>query len=123
MKGYLTDHGSGVMLILRGPGGFTGGQVFDTLVSHLDIFPTICDLLQIDRPPWLQGTSLLPLIRGEVEQLHDAIFAEVTYHAAYEPMRAVLTRRWKYIRRFAHHLGPGLPTSHDSPSKDVLLAH
>jgi len=123
MKGYLTDHGIGVMLILRGPGGFTGGQVFDTLVSHIDIFPTICDLLQIDRPHWLQGTSLLPLIRGEVEQLHDAIFAEVTYHAAYEPMRAVRTRRWKYIRRFDHHLGPVLPNCDDSLSKDVLLAH
>ena len=118
-----TDHGIGVMLILRGPGGFTGGQVFDTLVSHIDIFPTICDLLQIDRPPWLQGTSLLPLIRGEVEQLHDAIFAEVTYHAAYEPMRAVRTRRWKYIRRFDRRLGPVLPNCDDSPSKDALLAY
>ena len=123
MKGCLTDHGIGVMLILRGPGGFTGGQVFDALVSHIDIFPTICDLLEIDRPPWLQGTSLLPLIQGEVEQLHDAIFAEVTYHAAYEPMRAVRTQRWKYIRHFDHHLGPVLPNCDDSPSKDLLIAH
>jgi len=123
MKGYLTDHGIGVMLIMRGPGGFTGGHVCDALISHIDLFPTICDLLNIDYPSWLQGTSILPLLRGEVEQIHDAIFAEVTYHAAYEPMRAVRTRRWKYIRRFDHHLGPVLPNCDDSLSKDVLIQH
>ena len=123
MKANLTDHGIGVMLIVRGPGGFTGGQVLDAPVSQIDIFPTICDLLDIAPPPWLQGTSMLPLIRGEVEQLHDAVFAEVTYHAAYEPMRAVRTQRWKYIRRFDHHLGPVLANCDDSPSKDVLVAH
>lgn len=123
MKGYLTDHGIGVMLIMRGPGGFQGGRVIDALVSQIDIFPTICDLLEIDHPRWLQGTSIIPLVRGEIEQIHDAIFAEVTYHAAYEPMRAVRTQRWKYIRRFDHHLGPVLPNCDDSPSKDVLMAH
>jgi arylsulfatase A-like enzyme len=123
MKGYLTDHGTGVMLIMRGPGGFTGGHVCDALISHIDLFPTICDLLNIDYPSWLQGTSILPLLREEVEQIHDAIFAEVTYHAAYEPMRAVRTQRWKYIRRFDHHLGPVLPNCDDSLSKDVLIRH
>lgn len=123
MKGNLTDHGIGVMLIMRGPGGFKGGKVYDSLVSHIDIFPTLCDLLQIDYPGWLQGTSLLPLVQGRVERLHEAIFAEVTYHAAYEPMRAVRTGRWKYIRRFDHHLGPVLPNCDDSPSKDVLIRY
>lgn len=123
MKGYLTDHGISVMFIIRGPGGFRGGQVIDALVSQIDLFPTICDLLEIARPGWLQGTSLLPLVRGDVEHLHDAIFAEVTYHAAYEPMRAVRTPRWKYIRRFDHHLGPVLSNCDDSPSKDMLMAH
>jgi N-sulfoglucosamine sulfohydrolase len=123
MKGYLTDHGIGVTLIMRGPGGFSGGQVCDELVSQIDLFPTICDLIGIDHPSWLQGTSILPLIQDETERIHDAIFAEVTYHAAYEPMRAVRTQRWKYIRRFDHHLGPVLPNCDDSPSKDVLMQH
>ena len=123
MKGYLTDHGIGVMLIMRGPGGFVGGQVCDELVSHIDLFPTICDLVGIDYPHWLQGTSILPLMQDATERIHDAIFAEVTYHAAYEPMRAVRTPRWKYIRRFDHHLGPVLPNCDDSPSKNVLMQH
>jgi N-sulfoglucosamine sulfohydrolase len=122
MKGFLTDSGIGVMLIMRGPGGFRGGKVCDAQISQIDIFPTICDLLEIDYPSWLQGQSVLPLIREEAEQIHDAIFAEVNYHASYEPKRAVRTRRWKYIRRFDHHVGPILPNVDDSPSKDVLLA-
>lgn len=31
---------------------------------------------------------MLPVIRGEVKEINDEVFAEVTYHAAYEPNRA-----------------------------------
>lgn len=123
MKCNLTDHGIGVMLIMRGPGGFTGGAVCDAMVSHLDIFPTLCDLLKISPPSWLEGTSLLPLIQGIAERIHEEIFAEVTFHAAYEPQRAVRTNRWKYIRRFIAQVSPVLPNCDDGPSKDLWLAH
>jgi len=123
MKCNLTDHGIGVMLIIRGPGGFTGGKVSEALVSHIDLFPTICDLVNIDHPSWLQGRSIMPLVQGESEEIHDALFAEVTFHAAYEPQRAVRTQRWKYIRRFDHHLGPVLANCDDSPSKQVLMQY
>jgi len=123
MKCNLTDHGTGVMLIMRGPGDFTGGKVCDALVSHIDLFPTVCDLLHIDRPEWLQGKSMMPLIRGEKDEINDAVFSEVTYHVAYEPQRAVRTRRWKYIRRFEGREYPVLPNTDDSPSKDVWMQH
>ncbi len=113
-KATLTDRGIGVLLILRGPGGFTGGKVSDALVSQVDIFPTICELIGIERPPWLRGKSLL-------SETNDAVFAEITFHAAYEPQRAVRTKRYKYIRRF--EAGPVLANIDDSPSKDFLLAH
>jgi len=119
MKCTLTDRGIGVMLILRGPRGFTGGRVCDALVSQIDLFPTLCDLAAIAPPPWLQGRSLLPLIRGERDEINEAIFAEVTYHAAYEPQRAIRTARWKYIRRFGARDRPVRPNCDDSPSKDL----
>jgi len=121
MKCNLNQHGCGVMLILRGPGGFAGGRVCDALVSQVDLFPTICDLLGIDRPGWLQGTSLMPLVRGEADEIHEEIFTEVTYHAAYEPMRSVRTKRHNYVRRFDGRSGPVLPNCDASPSKDVWL--
>lgn len=115
-KATLTDRGIGVMLIIRGP-GFDGGKVSDELVSQVDLFPTICELAGIERPAWLRGRSLLGAERN------DAVFAEITFHAAYEPQRAVRTKRYKYIRRFDNgHEGPVLPNIDDSPSKDYLLA-
>ena len=64
----------------------------------------------------------MPLIAGDAEQINEAVFAEVTYHAAHEPMRAVRTPRWSYIRRFEPRGGPVLPNCDDSISKDRLLA-
>src|SRR4051794_4875685 len=116
-KATLTDRGIGVMLILRGP-GFGWGKVSDELVSQLDIFPTICELAGIQRPDWLQGRSLLS------DPETEAVFAEITFHAAYEPQRAVRTKRYKYIRRFDNgHEGPVLANIDDSPSKTYLLEH
>src|SRR5579875_3409164 len=123
MKCNLTVHGSSVYLIMRGPAGFTGGKVCDAMISQMDLYPTICELLNIEAPDWLQGRSLMPVIRGEKEQIHDELFAEVNYHAAYEPKRAVRTQRFNYIRHFGDRKFPVLPNCDDSLSKTVWLKH
>lgn len=122
MKCHLHDSGVGTMLIMRGPGGFAGGKVIDAMTSHLDIFPTVCDLLEIEHPSWLRGRSLLPLMWEDTAVLHNHLFFELNYHAAYEPVRAVRTPRWKYIRRFDVYPYPVLPNVDDSLSKSVWLA-
>ncbi len=121
MKCNLTGHGIGVMLILRGPGGFSGGKVCDSLVSQIDIFPTICDFIGLPRPDWLQGVSLMPLVRDEADEIRQAVFAEVNYHAAYEPMRSIRTKRWSYIRRYETPSHPVLPNTDNSPSKSLWM--
>jgi arylsulfatase A-like enzyme len=121
MKCNLTQHGTGVMLIMRGPGGFAGGHVLDSLVSHVDVFPTVCEVCDVQPPAWLQGTSLVPLVRGEADEVSEEVYSEVTYHAAYEPMRSVRTKRWNYIRRYDGRTAPVLPNCDESPSKDVWL--
>jgi arylsulfatase A-like enzyme len=126
MKSNLTDHGIGVMLVMRGPGGFTGGRVVDALVSHVDVYPTLCELAGVEVPGWVQGKSMTPLVNSEGDQaidINDAIFAGVTYHAAYEPMRCVRTKRWKYIRRFGDHRKVVLPNCDDGPAKSVWVEH
>jgi N-sulfoglucosamine sulfohydrolase len=119
-KATLFDRGIGVMMMVRGP-GFPAGKVVDAPVSHLDVYPTLCELAGVNRCEWLQGSSLMPLVRGEVESLHDAIFAETTYHAAYQPHRAIRTERWKYIRRFDEYPHPVLANCDDSESKQLLV--
>src|SRR3954466_15540872 len=73
-KATLTDRGIGVLLILRGPGGFHGGRVSDALVSQIDLFPTVCELAGVAPPAWLQGRSLMPLLRREADEVNDAVF-------------------------------------------------
>jgi len=123
MKCNLTDDGWGVSLIMRGPAEFKGGMVCDSLISHLDVFPTICDFIGLERPSWLEGKSFLPILRGQQKEINEEVFAEVNYHAAYEPKRAVRTSRWKYIRHFDGRKAAVLPNCDDSFSKNFWLDH
>ncbi len=100
MKGTLSDQGIGVMLIMRGPEGFTGGKVVDGLVSQIDVYPTLCELLGIDPPDWLQGVSFLPVIRDGSSDVRSEVFAENNYGGKWCPIRCVRTKRWKYIRNY-----------------------
>jgi N-sulfoglucosamine sulfohydrolase len=121
-KASLTDGGLGVFLIMRGP-GFPAGKIVDSLVSHIDIFPTICELVGVDVPAFVQGRSLMPIVDGRTESVRDEIFAEGTFHAAYEPQRTIRTPQWKYVRRFDGRTKPVLPNVDDSAGKELWIEH
>lgn len=116
-KKTLSDQGLQVMLMMRGPAssGLGGGLVVEPLVSHLDVLPTVCDLIGREPAHTMQGDSLLPLVSGKVDTLHDCVFAEQTYHGPLEPLRSVRTERYKLIRRtldtanLMEHDGPITP--------------
>jgi arylsulfatase A-like enzyme len=134
-KGTLFDPGLEIALIARGPGGFSGGRRLRGLVSNVDLFPTILELCGIVPPadpaaPVVtadsaapgdsDGVSLLPLVAGEVREVRRELFAELTYHTAYDPMRAVRTERYSYVRSFAER-PLHLPAHVDaSLTKDLL---
>ena len=99
-KKTLSDQGIGVMLMMRGPGGFVGGRVIEPMVSHLDLFPTILEVIGAGPRSWTQGKSLLPLIRGENPELHPDIFAEQNYHGTMEALRCIRTERYKLVLRY-----------------------
>jgi N-sulfoglucosamine sulfohydrolase len=122
MKCNLYDTGIGVSLIMRIP-GMANGQVIDSLVSQLDLFPTLCDLAGLAKPDWLQGTSLLPILNGSIDEVRSELFAEVTYHAAYEPMRCIRTSRYKLIRLYDDHDEFVMPNIDDGFSKRFMVQH
>ncbi len=99
IKANLNDRGLGTALILRGPGGFTGGRMIEPMVSHLDIYPTACDVLGLALPDWLEGKSLLSLLETPERPLHDTLFFEQSWHGQRMPLRSARTERYRYVRR------------------------
>lgn len=100
-KATLFDPGVEIALLMHGPDEFSGGKTVAAMVSNADLMPTLCELIGIEPPSGLDGKSLLPLLQGKAVKLHERLFLELTYHAAYDPMRGVRTERFKYIRSFA----------------------
>lgn len=121
--GNVGEHGNAAYCIAHGPEHFTGGKTLDEMVSLIDLFPTVCELTGTPAPDWLQGESLLPLVDGQAESLRDRLFLEQTFHAAYEPMRAVRTERHIFIKRFDGRDELVLPNTDDTPAKQDLIDH
>lgn len=122
MKGTLYDTGIGVSLIIRTPHPTCmKGKAVDVLTSQLDFYPTVCDYSGIPIPEWAEGKSLRPILEGTEKKIRNEIFAELTYHAAYEPKRCIRTNRYKLVRFYDWHNGIVPANIDDSMSKDFIL--
>ncbi|MFQ6038448.1 MAG: sulfatase [Candidatus Aminicenantales bacterium] len=88
----LTEHGiffdhhglyeatTHVPLILHAPALFPDPRRIPSLVQHVDLLPTILDLLKARTQDLaFDGASLLPLVRGEAQQIRDSVFVEESY--------------------------------------------
>jgi len=120
MKCNLYDTGTGVTLAMKIP-GYEGGRASDALVSQIDVFPTLCEILGIPKPDWLQGKSLLPILDGQAEQVNEEIYTQVTFHVVPEAVRSVRTQRYKYIRRFGGPTTTVLPNIDNGLTKTYML--
>jgi len=97
-KKQFHDGSARVPLIIYDPRNPNNGQRVDEVVSHLDLFPTICDLAGVSTPADLEGESLVPLMRGEDVQWRDEAISELIswYHGG----ECFMIRRGnlKYVR-------------------------
>jgi len=58
------------------------------------------------------------------EKTRDEVFSEVTFHAAYEPIRCVRTERHKYIRYYDDEMDLVVkPNTDNGHSKRFLMQH
>jgi len=69
------------------------------LVTHTDIFPTVCDVLRIEKEPFLQGLSLLPAIKGKKLPKRPVYFESLYpyYSRQWAPLRGYIYEEEKYI--------------------------
>ena len=75
---YKEDHN--FPMIVRGP-GVPGGVTRDELVSGTDFGPTLADLAGTETPPFVDGRSAVPLLRGEDPPWRDAVLYESITHS------------------------------------------
>ena len=110
-KTVMYEESVRVPLLLRAPmlggePGSIGGNI-----SHIDLVPTLLDLLGVSAPDHLQGTSRVPVLRGEADLADNDVFiewngadghpnasigeAEINRSMA-QPLRTVISaERWK----------------------------
>lgn len=96
-KQSVYEHSVRVPLVIAAP-NIKGNQSSEALCYLYDVFPTICDILDLKIPSSVEGKSLRSILDGEKEDLRDHLFLA---HA--KEMRAVRTKDdWKLIQYFVH---------------------
>ena len=105
-KGCCFDPGIEAALLCRWPGTLESGRVVDDLVSNVDVFTTLLEFAETPVPDAapIAGRSFAPLLDGREDGYdpRDRVFAGMTWHDRYNPIRAIRTERWKYVRNFWH---------------------
>jgi arylsulfatase len=102
-KGFTSQGGVHVPAFASFPRGVSGGRSVDQIVSVMDVMPTLLEIARVTHPgsPFkgravvpMQGRSLLPLLRGSVDEFHDH-----NYWIGWELFgkRAVRRGDWKLI--------------------------
>ncbi len=97
---FVYDTTVHVALIMRLPDGTGAGQVVETAVSHVDLFPTVLDALKIDPPKTLHGRSLLPTVDDPGLRFERSVYSESLYpllHYGWAPLRAIRMDNHKLI--------------------------
>jgi arylsulfatase A-like enzyme len=91
-KQSLYEHSIKVPLIIQGP-GIPKDKSFDAFAYIHDIYPTLAELAGLPKRKDLDGKSLVPVIRGDQEQIR-----EVMFNAYRHTVRSVRKDDWKLIR-------------------------
>lgn len=89
------EHSIRVPLIFAGP-GIPRGQKCENYAYLLDIFPTLCDLIDVPTPETVDGVNLNLDIQGGAPQRESLYFAYI------DDIRAVKDERYKLIEYVYH---------------------
>jgi arylsulfatase A-like enzyme/predicted Zn-dependent protease len=94
---FIYDSAVRIPLVVAAPG--LAPRVVTDQVRIADVMPTLLELLDVPAPPAVQGTSLLPLARGErlnLMALSESWFPR--FHYGWSELRAIQDERFKLIR-------------------------
>ena len=74
-------------------------EKIDQPAAHIDIFPTVCEILGLGRPSHLQGLSLVPAIKGKHLPERKLYFESLYpyYSRGWAPLRGFIRDPLKYL--------------------------
>lgn len=96
-KWHPYDQSVKVPLIFYAPGYIRHSVDSESLVSGIDVFPTVCDIAGIEAPEAVNGRSLLPLIAGDGRWEREYVVSEFMHTG-----RVVRTDRYKFIKMYCY---------------------
>ncbi len=90
-KGFTTEGGINTPMIISGPGVENKGNINDSFLTLLDLAPTFFELAGVDYPNELNGkdikpllgNSLIPLLTGKSNSIHDSTYVFGLEHRGY----------------------------------------
>jgi uncharacterized sulfatase len=98
----MYDEIAHIPLIIEPPDG-GNGKTNSSVVSHIDLLPTMLSLAGIQRPPILEGTSLVPQLQG-IEDAHRAAVIEFQRYeiehdswGGFQPVRCLVDKKYKLV--------------------------
>lgn len=111
-KYNLYDTSVRIPMLIRWPGHTKSGGVTDAMVSTIDLLPAMIDIAGGDPDRLdLDGRSCVEVLEGKTDEHYDQLFFSYTGVIVAEgknrqeqpyPIRALRTRRYKYIRNLNH---------------------
>ena len=112
-KNTVYDSGLHAPLLIRWPRKVSQGTVSSSLVSAVDLAPTILDMAGVEPLPGCQGKSFAALLSNPQTTIRKYAFAEHNWQDYQAFERAVRTDRYLYVRNEL----PELPAT---PSAEVV---
>jgi choline-sulfatase len=98
---FVYDEAIHVPLIIKQEGNAGAGRRIADLVQHIDLVPTILDLVKAPGVGSLRGRSLKPVLEGTGKLQPPAIYSEALYaryHFGWSELTALTDERYRYIK-------------------------
>lgn len=137
VKGQMYEQDFHLPLAISWPVCDSGGRNIDDLVSFIDFAPTFLEAAEIDIPDWIEGKSMLDLIKskktGQIDPQRKKVYMGRECHDAGRkddrgyPVRCLRDKEYLYVRNFKPDRWPaGNPETHftncdGSPTKDNII--
>jgi arylsulfatase A-like enzyme/predicted Zn-dependent protease len=98
---FVYDEAIHVPLVIKQEGNVGAGRRVTDLVQHVDIVPTILDLVKAPGSGGFRGRSLKPVLEGtgrlpEISVYSEALYAR--YHFGWSELTALTDARYRYIK-------------------------